>query len=68
MQVKQDILLIRLKSIGDIVLTLPAVRAVRENFPAARLHFLVSREHAPILRGFRDVDEIIPVDRSKATP
>jgi heptosyltransferase-1 len=60
----ENILLIRLKSIGDIVLTLPAVHAVRENFPDAKLHFLVSRELASLVHGFRDIDEIIPLDRS----
>lgn len=61
---RENILLIRLKSIGDILFTLPAVHGVRDNFPNARIHFLVSQEHAPIVRGFTDVDEIIPLDRS----
>ena len=39
----KEILLIRLKSIGDVVLTLPAVHVVRENFPAAKITFLTSR-------------------------
>ncbi|HUB87663.1 MAG TPA: glycosyltransferase family 9 protein [Verrucomicrobiae bacterium] len=60
----ENILLIRLKSIGDILFTLPSVHAIRENFPGARLHFLVSRENAPLLRGFADVNEIIPLDRA----
>ena len=60
----ENILLIRLKSIGDVVQTLPAVHIVRDNFPAARLHFLVSREYAPLLRGFADLNEIIPLDRA----
>jgi ADP-heptose:LPS heptosyltransferase len=60
----ENILLIRLKSIGDVVLTLPAVHAVRENFPGARLHFLVSTESAAMVRGFADVDEIISLDRA----
>jgi ADP-heptose:LPS heptosyltransferase len=59
----EHILLIRLKSIGDIVFTLPAVCAVRDNFPQARLSFLVSQEHVSILAGFEDIDEIIPLDR-----
>jgi ADP-heptose:LPS heptosyltransferase len=33
----ENILPIRLKSMGDVVLTLPAVHAVRENFPDADL-------------------------------
>ena len=64
MEAKPNILLIRLKSIGDILFTLPAVHAMRENFPQARLHFLVSSEHAPLLRGFAEIDEIIPFDRA----
>ncbi len=60
----ENILLIRLKSIGDILFTLPAVHAVRQNFPDAKLHFLVSQEHAPLLRGFADLDGIIPFDRA----
>ncbi len=64
MAARENILLIRLKSIGDILFTLPAVHAVREHFPGAKLHFLVSKEHAPLLRGFSEVDEIIPLDRA----
>jgi len=60
----ENILLVRLKSIGDILFTLPAVHVVRENFPEARLHFLVSAENAPLLRGFAEVDEILPLDRA----
>jgi ADP-heptose:LPS heptosyltransferase len=64
MSAPENILLIRLKSIGDVLFTLPAIHAVRENFPDARLHFLVSREYAPLLRGFSEIDEIIPLDRA----
>jgi ADP-heptose:LPS heptosyltransferase len=64
MDPQENILLIRLRSIGDILFTLPAVHAVRENFPRAKIHFLVSGEYAPLLRGFADVDEIIPLDRA----
>jgi ADP-heptose:LPS heptosyltransferase len=60
----ENILLMRLKSIGDVLFTLPAVHVVREHFPDAKLHFLVSQEHAPLLRGFSDIDEIIPLDRT----
>jgi ADP-heptose:LPS heptosyltransferase len=59
----QNILLIRLKSIGDVILTLPAVNAVRDNFPAAKITFLTSKENAALLGGFREVNEIIAIDR-----
>ncbi len=64
MSLGENILLIRFKSIGDILFTLPAVHAVRENFPGAKITFLTSRENAPLLRGFREVDEIITIDRA----
>jgi len=64
MAAPENILLIRLKSIGDVVLTLPAVHVLRENFPDAKITFLTSRENAPLLEGFREVDEVIVLDRA----
>jgi len=60
----ENILIIRLKAIGDVIQTLPAVHAVRENFPAAKITFLTSKENTPLLLGFRDVDEVIGLDRA----
>lgn len=60
-----NILLIRLKSMGDVLFTLPAVHLLREAFPRARITFLVSVENAPLLEGFRDVDETIVLDRAR---
>jgi ADP-heptose:LPS heptosyltransferase len=62
--VREKILLIRLKSIGDVVLTLPAVNVIRENFPDAKITFLTSEENAVLLLGFREVDEVITLDRA----
>ena len=64
METRQHILLIRLKSIGDVVLTLPAVNAMRDNFPSAKITFLTSKENAPLLRGFSEVNEVISLDRA----
>jgi ADP-heptose:LPS heptosyltransferase len=64
MEAPPNILLIRLKSIGDVMFTLPAVQVVREAYPAARITFLTSRENALMLQGFRGVDEILTVDRT----
>jgi ADP-heptose:LPS heptosyltransferase len=60
----ENILLIRLKSIGDVVFTLPAVNTLRDHFPAAKITFLTSRENAPLLRGFPAVNEVIALDRA----
>jgi ADP-heptose:LPS heptosyltransferase len=64
-QIAQDkILLIRLKSIGDVILTLPAVNTIRENFPSAKISFLTSKENVSLLRGFHEVNEVIALDRA----
>jgi len=49
-----NILLIQLKRIGDLVLTTPAIAAVREKFPRANVTLIVSagtRELLPAIRG-----------------
>lgn len=58
-----NILLVRLKSLGDIIFTVPAVNLVRDNFPDANITFMVSKEYSPLIAGFREVNEVIPVDR-----
>lgn len=65
MDTHENILLIRLKSIGDILFLLPAVHVVRESFPGAKITFLTSRENASLLGGFREVDEVIMLDRAR---
>ena len=65
MEPEPNILLMRLKSMGDVLFTLPAVHLLRESFPRARITFLVSAENAPLLEGFREVDETIVLDRAR---
>lgn len=64
MNTGENILVIRLKSIGDVLFTLPAVHALREYFPDANITFLTSKENVPLLRGFREVDGVITLDRA----
>jgi ADP-heptose:LPS heptosyltransferase len=65
MDANSNILLIRLKSIGDILFLLPAIHMIRGNFPGAKITVLTSRENAPLLAGFREVEEIITLDRTR---
>jgi ADP-heptose:LPS heptosyltransferase len=64
MDAPANILLIRLKSIGDVLFTLPAVNVVRDNFPSARITFLTSKENTSLVRGFGGVNEVIALDRA----
>jgi heptosyltransferase II len=59
----KNILLIRLSSLGDIVLTSPAIRAVREHFPQARISMLVAAQSAELVTENPHLDEVIPFDR-----
>ena len=59
----ERILLIRLSSLGDIVLTTPAIRAVRAHFPDAHIAMLVAKQSAEILRENPHLNEIITFDR-----
>jgi heptosyltransferase-1 len=66
-----NVLLIRLRLIGDVVFTTPAVRALRRRFPRARLAYLVEPEAAPVVRHNPHLDEIIvaprPTGRARLT-
>ena len=54
----KKILVIRLSSLGDIVLTQSAVQALRNKFPDAQIHYLTKIVFAPIVELFNCVDEI----------
>jgi ADP-heptose:LPS heptosyltransferase len=59
------ILLIRLRLIGDVVLTTPAVAALRQAFPGARLSYLVEPVAAPVVEHNPHLDEIIVAERPR---
>ncbi|MCR5424560.1 MAG: glycosyltransferase family 9 protein [Bacteroidales bacterium] len=53
------ILIIRLSSIGDIVLTSPVVRCVKQQLPGAEVHYLTKPVNVPILQANPYVDKVI---------
>ena len=54
----RSILVIKPSSLGDIVHTLPAVAAIRDANPKAKITWVVNPEWAPLLRGNPDVDHV----------
>jgi len=56
-----NILIIRTSSLGDIIHTLPAFAALRKNFPAARVTWVVERKGKDILDLVSGIDEIVVV-------
>src|ERR1700730_7328579 len=54
-----SVLVVRLRSIGDTVLTTPALYALKRFLPQARIDILLEDWVAPVLDGFEYVDNII---------
>lgn len=59
------ILLVQLADIGDLILTTPALTALREARPDAHLTLLTSAHAAPILEGTGLVDAILTLERQQ---
>jgi ADP-heptose:LPS heptosyltransferase len=59
-----SILVVRLKALGDIVLSLPIVYALRETFPGARIGYLCRPQYAEALSGVQALDEVLTLPKS----
>jgi ADP-heptose:LPS heptosyltransferase len=54
-----NILLVRLRLIGDVVFTTPAIRAIRRQYPDARITYIVEEEAAAVVRHNPHLDAVI---------
>lgn len=59
----QNILVIDFGQLGDVVLSLPALRAIRERFPRARITVALGKPGAPVVDLSGYADATIVVDR-----
>lgn len=57
------ILISRMSAIGDTILTLPVACALREQFPAAHIAWVVERKSSPVVADHPDIDQVIVVER-----
>ena len=55
-------LILRLGSLGDVVLTTPVINLLKEAYPDAEIDFLVKKEFAEILAGNPNLNKLIPFD------
>ena len=62
MIVPEKILIIRLSSIGDIVLATPLVRVLRASFPSSHIDFVLRKEYAELIRYNKNLDSIVEFD------
>ncbi len=58
------IFLIRLSSIGDIVLTSAVVRMLRDSLPESEIYYVTDKKYAPLMRFNTRINEIIEYDKS----
>jgi lipopolysaccharide heptosyltransferase II len=63
--VNRRILLVRLREIGDVVFTTPAIRALRRHWPDAHLTYIVETAAAPVVRHNPHVDRLIVAPRHR---
>jgi ADP-heptose:LPS heptosyltransferase len=57
------ILVVKLATIGDLLLATPALRALRETYPLARIDLLVTPASAGLLDGWEVIDRVIVLDK-----
>ena len=63
MQTKSPkILVVRMSSLGDIILTAPVYRNIKAAWPGAHITLLVKPQYQSALRGHPSIDEIIPFE------
>jgi ADP-heptose:LPS heptosyltransferase len=58
------VLVIRFSSIGDVVLTTPVLRALREQRPNVEIHFLTKRSFSSLLANNPNIDKLHCIERS----
>ncbi len=63
----QRVLVVRLRSIGDTVLSTPSLIALRRFLPDAQIDILLEDWVAPVLDGFDEINNIVIVNRRSKT-
>jgi lipopolysaccharide heptosyltransferase II len=61
------ILIIRLSAVGDVIRTLPAVRALKEHNPSSHIAWVAEEPSKTLLESQPEIDEVIVVPRKRWT-
>lgn len=61
------ILIIRLSSLGDIVLSFPLINLLKKNYPGSSVHFIVKKKYEDVLKLNPYIDNIIPYENHSVT-
>ena len=61
----KNILIVKLSAIGDVIHALPVAHSLKQNYPDARITWVVERPAYDLLTNNPDIDEIIIFDKPK---
>lgn len=59
----QKILIVRLSSLGDILLTTPLIRSLKKKYPTIEIHFLLREEYQDLLLNNPHISKLITIKR-----
>lgn len=62
--VARKVLIVKLAAIGDVVMALPMVTALRAESPDVHITWLCGRKAAPLVRLVHGIDEVVAVDEA----
>lgn len=62
----KSILVVQLRRLGDVILTTPALEALKKRYPGAKLDFLVEKPGAEAVAGHPAIDEVLVYDAEGA--
>ncbi len=58
----KKLLIIRFSSIGDIILTTPVIRCLKQQLKGAEIHFLTKKQYLPILEANPYIDKLYSIN------
>ncbi len=58
------VLIVRFSSIGDVVLTTPVIRAIRNTYPSSQVHYLTKEANLPLLKSNPYLNKIYTITNS----
>ncbi|MCM8784200.1 MAG: lipopolysaccharide heptosyltransferase II [Candidatus Omnitrophica bacterium] len=59
------ILIIKYSALGDVVLAIPSIRAIKKHFPQARITVLTSRQAREMIAKLPYVDDVVIIDKNR---
>lgn len=63
----RKILILRLSAVGDVIRTLPAVKALKEHYPFSHITWIVEEPSKTLLESQPEIDEVIVFPRKRWT-